>query len=609
MDDDSTELYGSVLPSISPSHFPSPPPVLTPTFADFDYWNPRCEIEETTPLKWDPSLNPPQAPLLSSEIVQSLAHSYSEQSHIRHSAPPQPRPLPFDLKCLHEFGPIASAPPQIESFPFEPFPNSPRVVQDPPRKNSAASTESNKPFLDLGQSDSASLQSEYSYSVLNRSSLDLPRSSINHYERIPRKKPSMHQRIRSMLSAPSAPRPGPLPVPLPASPRISTSQALRNRPSSPTPSTATTSSRLTRSNAYRSLGRALLDKDPKSPVLESSFPRSEISYAQRVVLETLSPSTASPVPSSTLSLNSRRKEKIGDDLRFLASTSSSSSPALLLQPKEGTKTARKSTIKKKLSSKMLEFFHDNDDATPSSPASTPTTTTVKLTKKKRRPQALSLASSNLHDVNAKIDSRPPSLVKKLSSFGIGSSRSSQPLPLPSPLILNSPTPRNWNFDKKDMNRCSSTISSLHSPPLRSSPHSVKRPLSEPLTFPVHPNLSTHRRSTLSTTLSPLASHWSPDTSTSSTTSSRLSTLQAENSKLVLENKLLRSTLESKEEEIKLLNRREETTMRLIEEALTGQVTMRREGSKTSLADEESVKGTEEEWVKSLKRLERGIFAE
>jgi len=606
MDDDSTELYGSVLPSISPSHFPSPPPVLTPTFADFDYWNPRCEIEETTPLKWDPSLNPPQAPLLSSEIVQSLAHSYSEQSHIRHSAPPQPRPLPFDLKCLHEFGPIASAPPQIESFPFEPFPNSPRVVQDPPRKNSAASTESNKPFLDLGQSDSASLQSEYSYSVLNRSSLDLPRSSINHYERIPRKKPSMHQRIRSMLSAPSAPRPGPLPVPLPASPRISTSQALRNRPSSPTPSTATTSSRLTRSNAYRSLGRALLDKDPKSPVLESSFPRSEISYAQRVVLETLSPSTASPVPSSTLSLNSRRKEKIGDDLRFLASTSSSSSPALLLQPKEGTKINRKSLIKKKLSSRMLEFFHDNDDSTPFSSAST-TTTKAEFTKKKRRPQALSLASSNLLAVNAKIESRPPSLVKKLSSFGIGSSRSSHPLPLPSPLTLNSPTPTNLNFHKKAIDPRSSTISSLHSPSLRSPPHSAKSPLSEPLIIPVHPNLSTYRRSTLSTTLSPLASHWSPDTSTSS--SSELSTLQAENSRLLLDNKLLRSTLESKEEEIELLKRREETTRRLIEEALTGQVTMRREGSKTSLADEERVKGTEEEWVKSLKSLERGIFAE
>jgi len=605
MDDDSTELCGSVVPSISPSHFPSSPPFLTPTFADFDYWNPRCEIEETTPSKWDPSLNPPQASLLSNEILKSLAHSHSDNNQIRHSAPPQPHLLPSDLVCLHEFGPIASAPPQIESFPFDPLPSLSRLVQDPPRKNSAATTESNKPFLDLGQSDSASLRSEYSYRAHNSPSFDSDQSK----ERFPRKKPSMHQRVRSMLSAPSAPRPGPLPVPLPASPRISTTQALRNRSSSPTPSTATTSSRLTRSNAYRSLGRALLGKDPKSPVLESSFPHSEISYAQRVVFETLSPSAASPVPSSTLSLDSRRKEKIGDDLRFLASTSSSSSPALLLQPKEGTKTARKSTIKKKLSSKMLEFFHDNDDATPSSPASTPTTTTVKLTKKKRRPQALSLASSNLHDVNAKIDSRPPSLVKKLSSFGIGSSRSSQPLPLPSPLILNSPTPRNWNFDKKDMNRCSSTISSLHSPPLRSSPHSVKRPLSEPLTFPVHPNLSTHRRSTLSTTLSPLASHWSPDTSTSSTTSSRLSTLQAENSKLVLENKLLRSTLESKEEEIKLLNRREETTMRLIEEALTGQVTMRREGSKTSLADEESVKGTEEEWVKSLKRLERGIFAE
>ena len=90
----------------------------------------------------------------------------------------------------------------------------------------------------------------------------------------------------------------------------------------------------------------------------------------------------------------------------------------------------------------------------------------------------------------------------------------------------------------------------------------------------------------------------------------MSSLQAENVKLLLENKLLRSTLESKEEEIKLLKRREETTMRLIEEALTGQVTMRREGSKTSSADEEkSVKGTEEEWVESLKRLERGIFAE
>ena len=58
-----------------------------------------------------------------------------------------------------------------------------------------------------------------------------------------------------------------------------------------------------------------------------------------------------------------------------------------------------------------------------------------------------------------------------------------------------------------------------------------------------------------------------------------------------------------------MKRRGETTRRLIEEALEGQVTMRKERSKTSLADEESVKGTEEEWVESLKRLERGIFAE
>jgi len=411
----------------------------------------------------------------------------------------------------------------------------------------------------------------------------------------------MHQRIRSLLSPPS-PRPNSQPLPYPVSPRVSTTQAIptRARPSSPTPSTATTSSRLTRSNAYRSLGRALLGKDPKSPVLETTFPSSEISYAQRVVLETLSASAVSPVPSSTFSLNSRQKERIGDDLRFLASTSSSSSsPALLLQPKEGTKTARKSTIKKKLSSRMLEFFHDNDESASSS-STTPATTTTELRKEKRRPQALSIASSNLLAVNAKIESRPPSLVKKLSFLALGSSLFSQPLAPPSPLTLDSPAPTSSNFDQSDTP--SSIIASLQSYPLRSSPHILRRPNSEPSSFPVHP---THRRPTLSTTLSPLASHWSPDTSTSSF-SSQLSTLKSENSKLLLENKLLRSTLESKEEEIRLLKRREETMMRLIEEALEGRGTIGKEGSKTSLVDEESVRGTEEAWVERLENFKGSV---
>ncbi|GAA5846495.1 hypothetical protein JCM5353_008018, partial [Sporobolomyces roseus] len=483
IDDDSTELYGSVVPSISTSHFPVPPPPPSPAFPPFDPSKVIQEIEQTTPSKWDPLLNPPRASLLSHEILQSLAHSHSHSEHTSYSAPPQTQTFPSYLNCLHEFGPIASAPPQIESFPSEPLPSLPRLTEDLPRKSSVAITESNKPFLDLEQSDSTSLRSDYSYSVLDRPSIDSTRSN----ERIPRKKPSMHQRIRSLLSPPS-PRPNSqhLPLPYPVSPRISTTQAVptRARPHSPTPSTATTSSRLTRSSAYRSLGRALLGKDPKSPVLETTFPSTEISYAQRVVLETLSPSSASPVPSSTFSLNSRQKEKIGDDLRFLASTSSSSSsPALLLQPKEGTKTVRKSTIKKKLSSRMLEFFHDNDESTSSS-AATPTTSITKLTKQKRRPQALSIASSNLLAVNAKIESRPPSLVKKLSSFALGSSRSSQPLAPPSPLTLNSPTPISSNFDQSDTP--SSIIASLQSYPLRSSSHSSRRPNSELLTFPVRP---------------------------------------------------------------------------------------------------------------------------
>lgn len=90
-------------------------------------------------------------------------------------------------------------------------------------------------------------------------------------------------------------------------------------------------------------------------------------------------------------------------------------------------------------------------------------------------------------------------------------------------------------------------------------------------------------------------------------------LRLEKEKLVFENRVLQATLASREEEIRLMKRREREWLQAVEEAIRARgtnIAIRKEESKTRFEDEEHgeeyVKGTEEEWVDSLKRLSRGF---
>jgi len=303
--------------------------------------------------------------------------------------------------------------------------------------------DNNLPFLHLEDSPVSPKPSPLDHSLdrLFDSSQDL---SI---ERIPRKKgPSMHQRIRSLLSTPSNAS---------TSPRVSITEAPASfRPPSPSPSTTTVDSRLSRSNAYRSLGRALIGKGPKSPGLPSSHSSSaELSFAERIVLETLVPSF-SPIPSIAPAVRPRSKSyKIEDVLTAAAAAAATGGEHSVsfsdsFEKESGTKTVKKSTIRKKMSMGVLQFFHDDSKSTtpsstpaPRSPTTTPDTTsstTSKPLKEKRRPKALSITSSNHIAVNNN-NNGSPSLVKKMSFLAIGPSRSAHLLP-PSPLNLASTTP-------------------------------------------------------------------------------------------------------------------------------------------------------------------------
>lgn len=256
------------------------------------------------------------------------------------SAPPQPQKFPSFLTCLHEFGPVASAPPQIESFPSSsstaPPPSS--VSVQPSVSVSVSVTPPQVPLVDLkdglfspnlsgtgGLVDAASrrrgnLVPSPPSRVCQASSMMVgggrveqqpdsiePVTTTTTTNRA-RKKISMHQRIRSLLSTPTS------------SPRASTISAFDvfasplpwsrggggGRPPSPTRSD---SSRLTRSNAYRSLGRAILGGGRSTPRITSSSRSSssrssrsssvELSFAERVVLETIVPAF-SPIPSLAL---------------------------------------------------------------------------------------------------------------------------------------------------------------------------------------------------------------------------------------------------------------------------------------------------------------------
>jgi len=88
-----------------------------------------------------------------------------------------------------------------------------------------------------------------------------------------------------------------------------------------------------------------------------------------------------------------------------------------------------------------------------------------------------------------------------------------------------------------------------------------------------------------------------------------------NEKLKFENESLKIRLESKQEEIELIKRREIEWLKCVEGALKrtkgeSGTAIRKEASKTQFDDEEEVevtgRGSEEEWVESLKRLSRGF---
>ncbi|GAA5992464.1 hypothetical protein JCM5350_001603 [Sporobolomyces pararoseus] len=595
--------------AITPSQFPDPPRPPSPSFSPFDPNN----LETNPPPNWNTSLLPPPRP----SVLDSLAMTTNEIKTL-HSAPPQTQKFPSYLNCLHEFGPIASAPPQIESFPCDPILLSPRVREDISRRNSVVEVDPNSPFLDLEDSPiSPKPSSHLPSSPEHDNSLDLLLGKDEESTTTPiRKKPSMHQRIRSLLlTAPSS-----VPSLAPVSPRVSITEVpAQLRPPSPSPSTTTIDSRLTRSNAYRSLGRALLGKGPKSPgiLLPSNLNSStvELSFAERVVLETLVPSF-SPIPSLAPTVRPKGKGKTssggGGGVSSIASH-----PNTIEMEKErdegggAAKTVRKSTIRKKMSLGVLQFFHDStttsSTTTSDSPTSPTTPNSTSVTKEKRRPKALSIASSNLLAVDQahhQTTSSSPTLVKKLSLLSIGPSRSTHLLP-PSPLNL------------------SSTTTPSVSP--RESLFLGQRKTSS--TYPISIPTILRRRSTLSTTLSPLSNTTTTSSSSSSADSSSdssiITKLRLEKEKLLFENELLKIQLESKGKEIELMKKRENDWVRVVQNALVRSNTgegadpseaIRKEGSKTQFEDEGEEKeegkdfagGTEEEWVESLKRLPKGF---
>ncbi|GAA5897377.1 uncharacterized protein JCM6883_006680 [Sporobolomyces salmoneus] len=598
---------------ITPSLFPGPPsssePPVSPSFPPFDpnSFNHKFSFNETSPPNWTSEYD---YALLHSlgRSEPTLAGSYDENKSLR-SAPPQTQKFPSFLACLHEFGPIASAPPQIESFPSQPIPLSPRVKDDISKRNSFVSIDTSLPFL-------AFEGSSRSRGSSNRTeTLDTSRDTTTSRNG-PRKKPSMHQRLRSLLSTPLSPR----------------ANVTSFRPPSPTGSTLTTASRLTRSNAYRSLGRALLGKLSPSPIFPVPSPSTtsinELSFAERIVLETLVPSF-SPIPS--LAPNVRQKKKGG-----------SISLEEFIEEEVGMSTVKRLTTKKKKKSLgILNFFYDDSStssasvtvvnssnvSSPTSPDSSTTTAgsmaqSKRSAKVKRRPQALSIASSNLIAVNA--STRSSALAKKLSLLAIGPSRSTHLLP-PSPLTLSSNSP---NSNSPNLPLPSSTTQQQQRSKPRSSTITY---VSQPPVLPFPTIL--RRRSTFASTLSTPSSSSRIGTLQSSTSTEpsaalkkEIATLRLEKEKLLFENHLLQTRLESKEAEVEMLRKREKEWLQIVDSALgrTGggggggavqeeeESLIRQEGSKTQFEDEgESEIGlgigiVEAEWVTSLERLSKGF---
>ncbi|GAA5920357.1 hypothetical protein JCM1841_005582 [Sporobolomyces salmonicolor] len=271
---------------------------------------------------------------------------------------------------------VFSAPPHIATFAFEPLPLlSPTVA--PPRSIHLARGRS---FSTRRSRSSGSIR-DTSVTSLGPLRHSIDASSIADNSLAPRRKISMQQRIRNLFQSQAPKR-----TITSTSTSSSTSGAnkdnavaMSRRPPSPSPST--TSSMLKRSNGYRSLGRALLGKDPRSPNLDTLAEFGEL--------------LAQGAPPS------RKASQADLPIRDVSRSGEGA--------KEGQ--AGRRTHSRRFS-RGMQFFHDPTGTTEF--ASRVTAVQPHFIAK-RRPPPLSIDSSNSVSVAA---TRPP-LVHKPSLLGLG----------------------------------------------------------------------------------------------------------------------------------------------------------------------------------------------
>ncbi|GAA5859473.1 hypothetical protein JCM1840_004631 [Sporobolomyces johnsonii] len=567
--------------SFSLPSFPNPPLAVVKTSP-----SPAVAVPSTTVVEGRRSLTHGKTII---DLHADLAASHSQTDDLRrlrhphlHTSPPPAIPLP-PLPGHSEV--VFSAPPHIATFAFESLPVSPIAAL--PRRSS---------HLALGRSSSIrrALSSD---SILDTSVTvpDPPRHSIDTSSIVsdslaPRRKVSMQQRIRNLFQS-QAPK------------RTSTSSstagaskynavAAPRRPPSPSPST--TSSMLKRSNGYRSLGRALLGKDPRSPDLDTLAEFGEL-------LAQGAPPSKKP---SMADLPNREVSRSGEGA------------------KEGQATTR--THSRRLS-RGMQFFYDATGTVES--ASRITAVQPQLVPK-RRPAPLSIDSSNSVTVAA---TRAP-LAHKPSLLGLGlPPLISKPRRLsllgkafptkdaqPSVAVNTASSARPLSIHvMDDPEDPSNLLSALQQYPYRSS-SDRSRTSSAPSTS------TTSHRTTTTSLASPLSQHSSrfaptapnpPSTSIRSPRAPRttdpdpdpgpdplasspsrrslsisqhrnLAALALESRKLRLENRLLRAALSDKDDELALLRARERRMTSCLEVEVGVEVGESQSGSEREERDDE-----------------------
>ncbi|GAA6004053.1 hypothetical protein JCM10207_006534 [Rhodosporidiobolus poonsookiae] len=299
----------------------------------------------------------------------------------QYAFPPPPNvplpPLPGSSNTV-----VTSAPPHIESFAIQPLPISPldpsfESALHPPstrrrnkRPGTSGTTESRSlpttpfeqvdpDFAQAAEAAQAPRPSIDSFARLTR------RLSLGSLQRAPSKRPSMQQRLRSLFQSQGQKRASISSVaeeggaaqaqaekaaaattaPPPALPTIAPP-----RPPSPAPSKR--SSMLKRSSAYRSFGRALSGKPPRSPELTE--------FGELLSL-------GASAPPATIA-----RHKLGNSARR---HSKLDPPVAIAQPE-------------------IRFFHDAKTGQ-AKPAATPTP--AHSPSKRKRPRPLTIKSTNLPD--------------------------------------------------------------------------------------------------------------------------------------------------------------------------------------------------------------------